>query len=319
MTASAWRRAVAAALLAAPLVFPSPGAAPRVWAAGPDASPDPAGADTHEVTDMLGRRLIVPRRINRVVSLAPSATEIVYALGASGSLVGVTDHCDFPDEARSKPRVGGFYNPSLEKILTLDPQLVLATSIEGGPQEVFRGATILSVPTYVLRPVDLPSVLQSIEKVGGLLGRERESALLTARMGDEADAIARRLRGRASPRVLYVLWGNPLIVPGRGILITDLIRRAGGISVSGDEPLAYPRLSFEEALARKPDVVVIAHHGQRSADRQPEVWQHLGMLPAVAAGRLHRIDGDLTHRPGPRVIAALRRLARMFHPEVEAR
>jgi iron complex transport system substrate-binding protein len=169
---------------------------------------------------------------------------------------------------------------------------------------------------YVVHPVDFASVLDSIGRVGRLLGREAEARELVGRMQREADAIARTLGAARRPRVLYVLWGSPLIVPGRDTLITDMIRRAGGESVTAAEPLAYPRFSVEEALARQPERVVLAQHGLASVDDRIREWRHLTLLPAVREGRVSGIDGDLMHRPGPRIIEALRQLARLLHPEV---
>ena len=133
--------------------------------------------------------------------------------------------------------------------------------------------------------------------------------------GHGAVAVARAVARAPRPRVLYLLWGSPLIVPGRDTLITDLIRRAGGDSVSGSEPLAYPRFSMEEALARRPSVIVIARHGLASVDDQLKEWTHLTLLPAVREGRVGGIDGDLVHRPGPRIVDGLVDLARLLHPE----
>jgi iron complex transport system substrate-binding protein len=264
---------------------------------------------------MIGRQVSVPEVPRRVVSLAPSLTETAFALGAGEQLVGVTDFCDFPAEARQKPRIGGIYTPSFETILSLRPDLVLATT-EGNREDHIRELGNLGLAVYVVRPVDFVSVLESIGRVGRLLGRDAEARQLVGRMQRAADAIARALEGYGRPRVLYVLWGDPLIVPGRDTLITDMIRRAGGDSVTGSEPLAYPRFSVEEALARQPDRVVLAQHGVTSVDDRIREWQQLTLLPAVREGRVYGIDGDLMHRPGPRIIDGLRRLARLLHPEV---
>lgn len=267
-----------------------------------------------EVQDMLGRRVVVPLVPARIVSLAPSMTEIVYALGAGDRLAGVTQHCDFPREAAMKPKIGGIYTPNFEAILTLEPDLVLATS-EGNREEHIRGLEEFRLPVYVVRPIDFETVLESIDRVGRLLGRDAEAARLVGSMRRQADEVARATRGMPRPRVLYVLWGNPLIVPGRNTLITDLIRRAGGDSITGEEPLPYPRFSVEEALARRPERIVLAQHGEASVDARLREWQHLTLLPAVRRGRIHGIDGDLVHRPGPRVVEGLRALARLLHPE----
>ena len=272
-----------------------------------------AYAQAGEVRDMLGRRVVVPERPARVVSLAPNLTEIVFALGAGEQLVGVTDYCDFPAEASKKAKVGGICTPNFEAILSLRPDLILATT-EGNREEHILGLERLRIPIYVVRPIDFLTVLESIDRVGKLLGRDPEP--LAGGMRRQAEAIARAVESRRRPRVLYVLWGNPLIVPGRDTLITDLIRRAGGESVSANEALAYPRLSVEETVARRPEVVVIALHGEGSIDQRLREWEHLGLLSAVRQGRVHEIHGDLTHRPGPRIVDGLRRLARMFHPDV---
>jgi iron complex transport system substrate-binding protein len=273
------------------------------------------GVEAGEVHDMTGRRVQAPAAPRRVVSLAPSLTEIAYAVGGGDALVGVTQHCDYPPAAAEKPKIGGIYTPSFEAILRLRPDLILATT-EGNRAEHIRALADLGLPVYVVRPVDFATVLDSIGRVGRLLGREAETRRLVAAMGREADTIAQALEGVRRPRVLYVVWGSPLIVPGRDTLITDLIRRAGGESVTGDEPLPYPRFSAEEALARRPERVVLARQGEESVEARLRDWPHLALLPAVRQGRVHAVEGDLLYRPGPRVVEGLRRLARLLHPEV---
>jgi cobalamin transport system substrate-binding protein len=271
-------------------------------------------AEAREVRDMVGRAVRVPDRPERVVSLAPSLTETAFALGAGERVVGVTDHDNFPPEVAGKSRIGGVYTPSLEAILSLRPDLILATS-EGNREEHIRALEQLGVPVYVCRPVDLPSVLESVERLGGLLGRDREAARVVAGLRHDADGIARAVAGAPRPRVLYVIWGSPLIVAGRDTMITDLIRRAGGESVTGDEATPYPRLSVEEALARRPDWIIIGQHGGASVEARLREWTSLSLLPAAREGRVRAIDGDLVHRPGPRIVEALRALARILHPE----
>jgi iron complex transport system substrate-binding protein len=267
------------------------------------------------VTDMLGRRVAVPARPVRVVSLAPSLTEVAYAVGAGDRLVAVTDNCDFPPEVAGKPRIGGIYNPNFEAILSARPDLVLATT-EGNREEHLRRLLALGLAVYVVKPVDLPSVLDAIGRVGRVLAQTAETERLVAALRRDADGVARSVDGARRPRVLYVVWGSPLIVPGRDTLLTDLIRRAGGESVSGEEPQDYPRFSMEEALARRPERIVLGGHGRRSVEEHLRLWPQLRLLAAAREGRVGVVDGDLTHRPGPRVIEALRELARLIHPEV---
>jgi iron complex transport system substrate-binding protein len=267
-----------------------------------------------EATDMLGRRVRVPGVPERIVSLAPSITETVFALGAGEQLVGVTDYCDYPPEARRKPRVGGIYTPSFEAILALRPAVVLATAESNLPEHI-RRLEALGIPVYVIRPVTFATVLESIRRVGDVLGRPAVAARVVAAMEREADAIARAVAGAPRPRVLYVLWPNPLIAPGRDTLITELIRRAGGDSVTAAEPVLYPRLSLETVVERRPERILVARHGTPPGDeRVPEIEQ-LAALAAVPGGRVEVVDGDLLHRPGPRMVEALRLLAHLLHPE----
>jgi iron complex transport system substrate-binding protein len=157
----------------------------------------------------------------------------------------VTDYCDYPPEATRKPRVGAS-PPNFEAILALPPDLVIATS--SNYAEHVERLTSLGLPVYVVRPVDWDTVLESIERIGDVLGRDALARAQVAAMRRDADAIGRAVAGASRPRVLYVVWPNPLIAPGRGTLINELIRRAGVESVTSAEPLPYPRLSLETVV-----------------------------------------------------------------------
>jgi iron complex transport system substrate-binding protein len=303
VTATAWRRSTipGASALALLLAATLATLAARPVAAG-------------EVVDMLGRRVALPARATRIVSLAPSITETVFLLGEGERLVGVTDYCDYPPEAARKPRVGGISTPSFEAILALRPDLVLATS-ESNYAEHVQKLVALGLPVYVIRPVDFETVLDSIERIGALLGHAAPARAQVAAMRREADAITRAVAGVPRPRVLYVVWPNPLIAPGRGTLITELLERAGGESVTRGEPLAYPRLSLETVVERRPERIIVGRHGPETAGELLRGWEGLTAVAAVREGRVYAVDGDLMHRPGPRMIEALRALARAIHPE----
>jgi iron complex transport system substrate-binding protein len=263
---------------------------------------------------MLGRRVRIPDHPARIVSLAPSITETVFVLGEGDRLIGVTDYCDYPPEATRKARIGGISNPNFEAILTLRPDLVIATSESNYAEHVERLVS-LGLPVYVVRPVDWETVLESIERIGDVLGRDALGRAQVAAMRRDADAIGRAVAGSPRPRVLYVVWPNPLIAPGRDTLINDLIRRAGGDSVTGDEPLLYPRLSLETVVERRPDRIIVGRHGPETVEELLRGWERLGSVTAVREGRVYGVDGNLVHRPGPRMVEALRALARVIHPE----
>lgn len=265
--------------------------------------------------DMLGREVTLAAPARRIVSLVPSVTEIVYALGAEHRLAGVTDFCNYPPSARQKPRVGGMVNPNLEAIVALKPDLVVATT-EGNREETFAQLRRLGIPTYLVAAHRMGDMTALVVRLGELTERRDAAAALVARLEQRIAAVARAVVRQPRPRVLYVLWPEPLIVPGRESLVTELIQLAGGESITAAEGDSYPRWSLEAAVARAPEVILLADHGAGTGPVDEAKWRGLTSLPAVRAGRLHRVNGDLMHRYGPRAVDGLEQLARAIHPEV---
>jgi len=272
----------------------------------------PAAAFT--TRDMLGREVTLAAPPARIVSLVPSVTEILYALKAEDMLVGVTDFCDFPPEARRKPSVGGMVAPSLEVIAALRPDLVIATT-EGTREDTFTQLTRLGIPVYLVAVHRVAEVKALIVRLGGLTGRQAAAGSIVTRLEQRIEAVTKAVSSRDRPRVLYVLWPEPLIVPGRDTIVTELIQLAGGRSLTADDPDSWPRYSLEAAVAGRPEVILLANHGAGTGAIAEEKWRRLGDLPAVKAGRLRSVNGDLLHRYGPRVADGLEQLARAIHPE----
>ena len=264
--------------------------------------------------DMTGRELTLAAPPKRIVSLVPSVTEIVYALGAERLLVGVTDFCDFPPEARTQPKVGGMVAPSLEAIVALKPDLVIATT-EGTREDTVTQLSRLKVPVYLVAAHQVADVTSLITRLGELTGSASSAGPLVTRLEQRIEAVKRAVGPLARPRVLYVLWPEPLIVPGRGALVTELIHIAGGQSLTADDSDAWPRYSLEAAVARSPEVILLANHGAGTGAVEVEKWRRLASLPAVRSGRLLSVNGDLMHRYGPRFVDGLEQLARAIHPE----
>jgi iron complex transport system substrate-binding protein len=275
---------------------------------GREAAPGPV------VRDMAGREVAVATPVRRIISLVPSFTEIVYAIGGQDSLVGVTDFCDYPAAAREKKSVGGMVAPSLEAIVALKPDLVVATSA-GNSDETFTQLKRLGVPTYVVDVNHFVEMMDLIRRAGALTGRRAEAAPLIAALEGRITAVRRAVASLPVPHVLYVIWPEPLIVPGRDVLITEIIQAAGGRSVTADEASSYPRFSLEAAVARGPDVIVLARHGSTNKPLALGPWERLSSLPAIKTRRIHAVDGAMLHRYGPRVIDGLEQLARLLHPE----
>lgn len=274
----------------------------------------PRTADAVSVTDQTGRRLDLPGPPARIISLVPSVTEILFAIGAQDRLVGVTDFCDYPAEARRKASVGGMLAPSVETMVALKPDLVVATT-SGNRHETFDQLARLEIPVFVVNPVTVADVLDLFSRLGRLTDHADAADRVVGVLHERIRAVSARVAGRPRPRVLYVLWPDPLIVPARGALVSELITLAGGDSVTADGGQGYPRYSMETALARNPEVIILASHGSERSRLARAQWERFGQVSAIAAGRLHTMDGNLMHRYGPRMVDGLEQLARLFHPE----
>jgi cobalamin transport system substrate-binding protein len=270
---------------------------------------------THTYTDEIGRRVQVPQEVDRVVSLAPNLTEIVFALGEGNHLAGDTDFCDYPPEAQQKPHVGGPVNPNLEVVVSLMPDLVLATK-SINRRETVNALDHIGLPVYVTDPHSVEEMVASVEHLGSALGAEKSAALLAEDLRGRLSDLDRRLAGAAPRRVFFVVWTDPLISVGRDTFIADALRRAGGRSVV-DTKAEWPHVSLEEIVRLQPEVLVFAsaHAGdsQRDIDalRTRPGWKN---LEAMQHGNVVVVS-DAINRPAPRMVDAIERLARAFHPE----
>lgn len=283
---------------------------------GACASPPPRGenvAATRQITDDAGRVLTIPVNVTRVVSLAPNLTEIVFAIGAGDRLVGRTTFCNYPAEAEKVETVGDTLKPSLERIVALKPQVVFvstASQLESFATEL--NAHQISV--YVTDSRDLDDIFQSIERIAEVLARQQQAEELLTKLRTRVAAVEEKVKPYPPVRVFYQVSGEPLYTIGRDAFLTDLIRRAGGISVTADVPSAWPRYSDESALAARPEVIVLPTGGSMGeTNSQPA--SALARSPAVATGRVYKINPDLPSRPGPRSVDCLEELARALHPE----
>jgi iron complex transport system substrate-binding protein len=303
-----------AALLAAVLLLSAVPACTLTVARAGALTVTPAGALT--VVDMLGREVRLAGPPRRIVSLVPSATELIYALGGEDRLVGRTDFCDYPPAARTKPSVGGMISPNLEAIAALKPDLVIATT-SGNRLETFAQLEQLRIAVYAVHANRVAEMLEVTRRLAELTGRQAALDSLVGGLERRLFAVANAVRPYPRPRVLYVLWPEPLLVPARGALLTELIGLAGGDSITATEPGDYPRFSIEAAVVRAPEVILLASHGGGSG--APPVsrdkWERLASLPAVRNKRVLAVDGSLVHRYGPRVVDGVELLARTIHPE----
>ncbi len=268
-----------------------------------------APAETREVADESGRRVRVPIRLTRVVTLAPNLTEIVYAVGAGDLLVGNTTFCDYPAEAKQVTKVGDTLQPNIERIIALRPEVIFVST--ASQLETFtRQLDERGISVFVTDPHDLEGVFKSIRTLGGLLGHEDEATTLVNKLRARAAAVEERVLLRPEVKVFYQVSPQPLWTAGQKSWITDLIRRAGGKSVTAEIEGEWIRYSDESALASRPEAIVMATGGEKM-----EVAPALQKSPAVKAGRVYGINGDFLSRPGPRLVDGLEQMARALHPE----
>jgi len=272
---------------------------------------------TREVVDELGRTVRIPPSPSRIVSLAPSLTETIYALGLQDRLVGDTDFCDYPVEAQKKPKVGGIINPNLEEIASLHPDLVLVTKSINRLDTV-RALDTLGIPSYATTdPHSVAEIIYSTQKLADLLGASEAGKSLAEELQSRLAALQAKLAAVPPRRVLFIVWTEPLISAGKDTFIADALRKAGGISIvqlSQD----WPQISLEEVVHLQPDYLVFAASHSESAARDFDAlasrpgWR---LLDAVR-NRHFAVISDAVNRPAPRIVSAIEELARQLHPEV---
>jgi iron complex transport system substrate-binding protein len=269
---------------------------------------------SRQLNDELGRHVTLPDEPHRVVCLSPSLTETVYALGLGEAVVGVTDFTDYPPEAHSKPSVGSLDDASLEKIVSLHPDLVLAMG-QINREETVTALEQVGIPVFVVSPQGLHGIMASIQHVGDALNRSGDAQKLLKRLDAQRVAVVARVQGLPRPKVLVVVWYDPVITVGSKAFITDVISDAGAQSVTADLPQAWPQISLEEVLRRSPDFVLLVRdvHGGVTGE---ELLAHAGwdQIEALRNNHVIYMDERLV-RPSPVVFDALQQLAKELHPE----
>jgi iron complex transport system substrate-binding protein len=265
------------------------------------------------LTDQTGRRVDVPEHPSRLVSLSPATTEMLFLLGLGDRVVGVTDSCEFPPEAKRKPSVGATLNPSIEKILTLKPDLVVG-SPQANRRETADQLARVGIPLYGVTAQTVDGMLASVADLGRALSHEAEARELVGKLQVRLDAVSRRIAGRKPPRVLFVVWFRPLMTAGPQTFLSDVIRRAGGEPLGRGLQGEWPKLSVEEALRLQPDVILFpqtqAFAPNREEFRTLAGWKD---MQAVQEGRIYFVS-DTIVRASPRLVDALEEVSRYLHP-----
>ena len=287
---------------------------PTLRAQSPSAIPA-ATRLNKDFVDEVGRTVRVPQPVQRVISLAPSLTETIYALGLQDRLVADTDFCDYPPDAQKKPKVGGAINPSLEQIVALRPDLVLVTK-SLNRLETVHALDGLGIPSYATDPHTVAEIVSSTERLAGVLGLQDAGAAVAADLERHLADLRQRLSGLQPRHVLFVVWSDPLISAGKNTFIADALRLAGASSCV-DSSQDWPQMRLEEVVRLQPDFLVFAESHSDSGQSQFDLLAERPGWRGLDAVRNRRfaVISDAVNRPAPRIVSAIEDLARQLHPE----
>jgi iron complex transport system substrate-binding protein len=241
----------------------------------------------------------------------------LFALGLDEEIVGVTEFCNYPPEAQTREKIGGYSNPNLEKIVSLKPDLILADY--GNPVKGISQIENLGYTLVGLNPKTIEDILHNINLVGNITGKDKEASELIANMKERLNSVAEKmntLTEDARSKVLYVIWYKPLWIAGSGTFINELIKRAGGLNVASDLS-GYKQMSLEAVIERNPQVIVVGESkDQPGLIKTVKEESALFGTNAFRNNQIYTIDTDIVSRPGPRIVDALEQLAKLLHPEM---
>lgn len=269
-----------------------------------------------EFRDFLGRTITLEGEPKRIIPLAPSLTEILYSLGLGERVVGVTQFSSYPPEAAAKPKVGSYINLNVEAILRLRPDLIIATK-DGNEPGVVDMLAQAGIAVFVVNPRNVQETIGTIGDIGRVCGIPERAGQLTQLLEKRLDNVVGKTALKRKPLVFLQINLKPIMTVNRHTFHHDLIRLSGGRNLTADASITYPRISIEEVIERRPDVILISsmERGGRYEKARQE-WMKWTSIPAVRNGRVYLIDSDLIDRPSPRIIDGLEAMARLVHPDI---
>lgn len=271
------------------------------------------------LTDALGNTITLNTYPERIVSLAPSNTELLYAVGAGDQLVGTTKYCDYPPEAVQIAKVGGFSNPNLEQIILLQPDLVLAARFN--PLDLLESLRRLDVLVFALAPDNLEEVLQTLRQIGRLSGHDEAALQTETTLRSRVNAVRKAVENIPESARPLVLWGQlkaPMYTAGKGSFIDDIIRIAGGINIAADLGRGWPQIGLEILVTKNPQAIITSDGRDKIKKDLTQLRTKSGWktVDAIANGQVYSLDRNLLSRPGPRLIAGLEAVAQILHPNL---
>lgn len=266
------------------------------------------------IVDFAGRTVNLPAsRPQRIVSLSPSNTEILYAIGLSEQVIAVSEYSDYPPEAKQKPRIGGFQSPDVEQIVELRPDVVFAAGLHTRAIEILTSA---GVPVIVVEPKTMQAVLAAIELVGKVTFSESAAQQVIGELTGKMQKMHSLIAAQPPKRVFIEVWDEPFMTIGGKSYLSDIVVQAGGVNVAGEKPTDYMSCDFEYLYSLDPDVYIAVNHIGlgRTLGMSNHPW--MKNLRAVKTGQLHFVADDILSRPGPRSFEGLIELAKILHPQI---
>jgi len=295
------------------------GAVPLTAEAPPVAMATADAGRSVTLTDALGETVVIQERPEKIISLAPSNTEILYALGLEDRVVAVTDYCDYPPETADKPTVGGFSTVNIEKVIAMNPDLILAAP--ANTEDLIDRLRSLGLTVVTLDPQTIEDVLDEIELIGRVTGNEAEASTLVAELEARINAVVAETGNRTErPSVAHVIWYDPIWVSGRDTFQDEVITLAGGTNAFGSRE-GWSIVSLEEFITTDPDYILVSSGSGMGQEGYDAVYNYivseprLQNLDAVREGRVYVIDADIVSRGGPRIVDALEEVAAIFQRE----
>lgn len=263
-----------------------------------------------------GAMICLEHPAKRVVSLAPSLTELIFELKTGSKLVGRTTKCNIPEAAKKVTDVGAYMTPDFERLMAVRPDLVLAPKTGIRP-ELIQRLKSLKIPVYVDDSLNIEEIEQLINNVGLMVGAKNEADRVVNDIKIRREKIRKLIERSEKPSALFVIGIRPLVVAGSKSFLGSLIKEAGGSNIAETTTVEYPKFSIEEVIRRDPDIIFMLDKECQGDDCMKQ-WRDYGYLKAVRNNRVYVLDADLISRPGSRTIEALAKLAEFLHPDIFA-
>jgi iron complex transport system substrate-binding protein len=244
---------------------------------------------------------------NRIVSLAPNITEILFAMDLSDRIAGVTNFCDYPEGAKKIPKIGGMSNPSLEAVVSLKPDIVVLTT-DGNQKEFNERLHSLKIKTYVFKARRLSELPQGIRDMGTALGERENANALASEIEVTISKFKNMFQSKQNNKILFIIWPEPLIVAGHGTAIDDAITLLGGKNIASKAKIPYPKYSIEEIIRQAPDVIFIGRGHANIKEASKGLMKKISIVPAVRTGDVFYLSDSL-YRLGPRVLKGIEEMA----------